>query len=379
MSSTAASTPDWMTSEFARPTQAARSKSTRWGKPRVAKADLADFLDQLSIMSRSGIDLATALESLTSQCQKPQLAEVLERVSQAIVSGTTLSDALKQHPSIFDSAFVATVSAGEASGRMSEVLTHLAVVYRSEVRLLRTMKSLMTYPVLLSAVSCGVVVALVLFVLPRFAGIFEQYDMVLPVLTQMLISLADGLRSQWWLWLPLLALSVGGVYAWLSTEVGAHWWNRVCVKVPILSGITQPFCTGRICQMISLMLTSGVPLVEGLRLTEQSINNREYKGVLRDMTDAVVNGRSLSSVLSEADIFPQSARDMITTAEGSGKLEEVASLLGSYYEEEAEAKMRQALRIFEPAITVVMGAVIACIVLAVMLPVFDLSSIRNHH
>ncbi|MEQ8210859.1 MAG: type II secretion system F family protein [Lacipirellulaceae bacterium] len=376
--STTSTVPDWMSADFAPVMQPAKSRGSSWrARSRVTKSQLADFLAQLSIMSRSGVDLASAIQSLAMQCEQPQLAEILREVNEAVVSGHTLSEALKKHPATFDPAFVATVSAGEASGRMSEVLTHLADVYRGEVRLRRTIKTMLTYPVLLTMVSGGVVVALVLFVLPRFAGIFEQYDMVLPALTQWLINFASELRGRWWLWLPLFGAVVGGAAAWFLTETGQSWWNRVCVSLPLLRGITKPLCTGRICRMLSLMLTSGVPLVEGLRLTEQSVGNREFKNVLRKMTDAVVNGRSLTSVMSNAEIFPQSAREMIATSEGAGKLDEVASLLGAYYEEEAESKMRQALRMFEPAITVIMGAIIACIVLAVMLPVFDLSSMKG--
>ena len=378
MSTTTAT--DWMTGDFAPAMQPARKWGGSWSaRGRVTKSQLADFLAQLSIMSRSGVDLASAIHSLATQCEQPHLAVILREVNEAVVSGHTLSEALKKHPATFDPAFVATVSAGEASGRMAEVLTHLAEVYRDEVRLRRTIKTMLTYPVLLTMVSGGVVIGLVLFVLPRFAGIFEQYDMVLPALTQALIDFAAEIRGRWWLWLPLTGAIVGGGVTWFLTEQGQSWWNRVSVNLPLLRGITKPLCTGRICRMLSLMLTSGVPLVEGLRLTEQSVGNREFKNVLRKMTDAVVNGRSLSSVMSNAEIFPQSAREMITTSESAGKLDEVASLLGSYYEEEAEAKMRQALRMFEPAITVIMGAVIACIVLAVMLPVFDLSSMKGGH
>jgi type II secretory pathway component PulF len=326
---------------------------------------------------KSGIDAATALGSLASQCQRPALACVLKSVYQAVMSGSTLSDALRRHEKVFDAAFVATVAAGEASGSLPDVLTQLASMQRTELRNRRTMKTLLTYPILLLVVSSSVVAGLVVFVLPRFAGIFEQYEVDLPIVTQMLISFASELRTRWWFWLPLVIGSTVGFAVWRRTAAGREMLDKFWVNTSVIKDVTRAKFTGRICRLMGMMLANGVPILETLRLTRKAVENSLYRTMLHDMEEAVINGRNLASILGSAEIIPRSARDMLTTAEATGNVAEVSQLLGEYYEEEADARMRQLVGLIEPALTVGMGAVVAVVVLAVMLPVFDLSSVAQ--
>ncbi len=343
----------------------------------IRRQDIAEITSQLAIMTRSGIDVASALGSLANQCQKPALKQVLIDVHDSVLSGSTLSSALGMHAEVFDQRFIATVAAGEASGKMAEVLQQLSQVQRSEIRLQRTMKALMTYPVLLMTVSSAVIVALVLFVLPRFADIFEQYDLTLPVITQLLIAISTEFRSRWWLWGPAFASAVTGLLVWRKTAVGRRWLDALWLKLVIIQSVYRPQIVGRMCRILGLMLESGVPLLECLRLSKQALGNVHYQDLIDELEDAVVNGRGLGCVLQTAEIVPQSAREMIITAESTGNLGEVTQLLGEYYEEEAEARMRQVVGMLEPIITVVMGAIVAVVVLAVMLPVFDLSTLAQ--
>jgi len=211
-------------------------------------------------------------------------------------------------------------------------------------------------------------------VLPRFTAIFDQYDMPLPVLTQFLLTFADELRSRWWLWGPLAVSVIVGFLVWRKSESGRGILDRFWIQGPLVGDIYCGMCIGATCRLLGLMLENGVTLLESLRLTRQAIGNSLYKKLLFDMEDAVVNGQRLATVLQQADIVPASAREMIMTAESTGNLTEVTCMLGEYYEEESEAKLRQLVGVLEPVITVVMGAVVAIVVLAVMLPVFNLSS-----
>lgn len=344
---------------------------------RVRLQDIAEFTSQLSIMVRSGVDAATALGSLAAQCQRPALANVLKSVYQSVMAGTTLSESLRRHGDVFDAAFVATVAAGEASGLLADVLVQLAALQRNELRNRRTMRALMTYPILLMVVSSSVIVALVIFVLPRFAGIFDQYDVALPIVTQMLISLAEELTARWWIYVPLLIVLTAGGLIWRKTSSGRCALDSMWVNAMVVRDVTRARITGRICRLLGMMLTNGVPILESLRLSRKAVDNSLYKSLLAKMEDAVLNGRNLASVLGDAEIVPLSARDMLATAEATGNIAEVSQLLGEYYEEDAEARMRQLVGLIEPALTVGMGLIVAIVVLAVMLPVFDLSSVAN--
>jgi type II secretory pathway component PulF len=353
-------------------------------QPRVAirklkapKAEIADMTAQLAIMTQSGLDLSSALGSLAAQCERPALAEVLRDINELVHSGNTLSDSLKAYPEVFDGAYVATVAAAEASGRMPEVLKQLAAMQRSELRLRQSIKALLTYPVLLTTIAGLVIGILVVFVLPRFAEIFSQYEVELPLVTQVLLAIASEVKVRWWLWFPVAGVAVGGGLAWRFTENGRQAIDGWMLKTPTVSGVAKPLYTGRLCTLLGLLLQSGVPLLDGLRLCRQAAGNCVFKALIADLADSVLNGRGMAPALAEADAIPMSAREMIITGERTGKLAEVAQLLGAHYEEEAENRMKQVVRVIEPLITVIMGGMVAVVVLAVMLPIFDLSTMAH--
>jgi type II secretory pathway component PulF len=260
---------------------------------------------------------------------------------------------------------------------MSEVLQQLAEMQRAELKLRRSIKSLLTYPVMLTVISGAVITVLVLLVLPRFAEIFSQYNMALPVSTQAMLTIAQELRERWWLWGTLLAGATGGGIAWRVTERGRRAIDSLLINGAILRNVSRPLLIGRTCRMLGLLLASGVPLLEGLRLCRKTIGNLVYRDLLDDLIESVVNGRGMAPSLEHAEIVPVSAREMLGTAERTGNLGEVAAMLGSYFEEDAETRMRSLVRLLEPAITVGMGAVVAAIVMSVMLPIFDLSSMSQ--
>lgn len=360
---------DWQSDE--------ESGGWRFGGNSIPKAAIAEITSQLAIMTRSGVDVATALGSLARQCKRPALASVLAEVHDSVMAGSPLSNALREHQEVFEATFIATVAAGEASGKMSEVLKQLAEVQRGEIRSRRTLRALMTYPVLLFSVSSSVLVALVLFVLPRFSQIFEEYELVLPFITEALLVLASELRTRWWLWLPLAASLVTGLLVWRKTVGGRRTLDALWLRMPVVSGVYRSQLIGRVCRMFGMMLESGVPLLEVLRLTKSAMQNVHYHELVEEMEDAVLNGRSLASILQDAEVVPESAREMLMTAENTGNLGEVTYLLGAYYEEDTEARMRQVVGLLEPLITIGMGLLVAVVVLAVMLPVFDLSTLAS--
>jgi type II secretory pathway component PulF len=343
-------------------------------RTRVPKHEIAEMTAQLAIMTQSGLDLSSALSSLAAQCERPALAVVLNDINDLVQSGNTLSESLKLFPEVFDGAYVATVAAAEASGRMAQVLKQLAEMQRHELQLRQTIKGLLTYPLLLTLISGSVISILVVFVLPRFAEIFSQYEVALPIVTRMMLGVASEMKARWWLWLPAIGGTIFGVVAWRFSAQGRRRVDAWALNLAVVRNVTRPLFTGRICTLLGLLLQSGVPLLEGLRLCRQAVGNCVFQDLLADVCDSVLNGHGMGSALQDATIVPQSAREMLTTGERTGNLAEVARLLGSYYEQEAESRMKQVVRLSEPLITVVMGGIVAVVVLSVMLPIFDLST-----
>lgn len=376
--SAASTSPIWESTAATSKEFGSGSGGGRRSGAKISQAELSDMTAQLAIMLRSGVDVTTALKSLSRQCRRPAMARVIDDVYDAVVGGATFSQALKTHAKAFGLTYVATVAAGEASGQMSHVLGQLAQLQRAELRLARTIRSLLAYPVLLASVSSLVIVALVLFVLPQFADIFEQYETPLPVLTKLLIGFAEELRARWWIYGPLAILAVIGLAALRLSRAGRRIVDWAIVQIWLIRDVSRTLLIGRACRLIGLMIQSGVPLLECLRLARQAFRNSLYIDLFEKLEEEVINGRGLADTLNAADIVPPSASEMIATAERSGNLAEITQLVGEHFEEEGEAKLRQIVAVLEPIITVGMGAIVAVVVLAVMLPMFDLATFAGN-
>jgi type II secretory pathway component PulF len=343
-------------------------------RSRITRRDLMNLTSQLAIMTRSGIDLAGALESVARKSPKLSVRRTLEGVRGDIAAGKSVTAALKARCEVFGSAYVASVAAGEAAGRLPEVLARLAQVLRGELRLAAALRALLAYPVLLAGVSALVMAALVLFVLPQFADVFRQLEMPLPALTRALLAVSGALRSQLWLWGGLLAALLAGGVFFARSEAGRQAWDHAVLHLPVLRSVTRPIHAGRVCRMLGMLLESGVPLLESLRLARASVQNRLYRTLFDQLEHEVLNGRDLSPLLAAAPFIPDSAAEMISTAERTGTLASVTQVLGEFYEEEGETRLRDLAAVLEPAIIIVMGLLVACVVLSVMLPMFDFSA-----
>lgn len=347
------------------------------GRVRYTPQERVNFTSQLAMMTGAGLGVAQALQSLARQCPRKAVRAKYQQMHDDVLGGSSFSAALRAHPDLFDEAYTATVAAGEASGKMTDVLGQLAELNRADLRLRRTIRGMLIYPVLLTVVSMLVIATLVVFVLPRFATIFEQYELSLPLITQTLIGVADELRARWWLWGTLAAAGIGGLVAARVTETGQRLLDTALVRGPGIGPVTRTLIGARACRLLGLLIESGVPLLDCLRLLKRSIKNRLFGDLADELEDAVTNGRSLSDALADNEVLPTSAAEMIATAERTGRLGEVNRLLGAHYDEEGEAAAKQIVSAIEPFVTIVMGGVVATVVLAVMLPVFDIATLAQ--
>lgn len=342
--------------------------------PKITKRELVSMTSQLAIMLRAGVDVASALESLSRQCKAPALRDVLTDVHDSVLGGNSVSESMSRYPRAFNQTFVASIAAGEASGRLPEVLHQLAELLRSEVRLKNSVRAMLAYPIMLAAVSSVVLLALVLFVLPKFAEIFADFDSPLPVITQVLIAMSSEVRTRWWFWGPLLCGIGVGADAFRRSPAGRLLWDRFTLNAPMLREVTRTLLIGRVCKLIGIMIDSGVPLLDSLRLAKSSVKNALYRELFDQLEDDVLNGRGLATALRDSEFIPSSAAEMVMTAEKTGTLGVVTQMIGAHFEEEGTAKLKEFVAFLEPVITIIMGGLVAVIVMSVMLPLFDLSS-----
>ncbi len=344
---------------------------------RINRKSVANFTAQLAIMVRSGVDLTSALQTLARQATRERTKRLIEHLHQQVVEGNAFSAALGQYEHVFGSAYTASVQAGEASGKLPEVLDHLAKSLRAELRLKSTVRTLMAYPIVLTTVSLAVTTALLVFVLPQFAEIYDQYDAALPVITQVLLSVGTSLRHHVWSILIGSLTAIAGLWWSYRVDAGRHVFDRILLNAPLLGDVVQHLTLGRVCRLLGLMLQSGVPLLDALKYARFSITNRVYAQLFRDLQEEVLEGRGISTTLIQCSTVPGGMAEILATGEQTGNLATVTRLVGQHMEEEAEGKLRELITFLEPAITIVLGVVVAIVVLSVMLPMLDLTRIAE--
>jgi type IV pilus assembly protein PilC len=342
--------------------------------PRISNTEIVQLTSQLAIMVESGVDLVSALESLARQASNDEVRQVVTTIHQDVVAGKPFSIALERFEYIFGSSYVASVNAGEASGKMWQVLKHLAQLRGNSFKLQQKIQTLLAYPIALVVVSGLVIAALVLGVLPRFAEIFETYGTSLPWITQVLIGTSEQFTDYFWVWIPVVSILFFSGYRFSGSRSGQRIVDHLVLNTYLLKDVTRALLIGRSTQLLGLLIQSGVPLLDSLRLVKKSIRNRLFSRIYAEMEESVLVGNGLGTTLVDSPYVPPSAAEMLMTSEKTGTLGSVTQMVGRHYEEEGEEKLKKLIAYLEPAITVGMGIVVAAIVLAVALPMFDLAT-----
>ena len=355
--------------------QARARAAVRGRRRRISRKDLLTFTSQFAVMTQAGIDVGTSLSTLAHQCSNLTLRESLEKVHAEVMAGKSLSTALKLYPNLFGGSYVATVTAGEASGKLPLVLSRLAAMQRAELRFQTTRRTLLAYPTVLAVVATLVVLGLMFFVLPQFAGVFDQFEMPLPAITQALLAISAVLEAQWLLCAALALGGVTAIIAMVKSDQGRYLRDYALLHARFVRDVARATLVGRAFRLLGIMLDSGVPLLEGLRLTRSSIGNRLFRSLFDQLEADVLNGRGLAPALTKVEFLPNGAAEMIMTGERTGTLAMVSQVMGEFYEEEGESRLRELATLIEPLIIIVMGVVVAFVVLAVMLPLFDFATI----
>lgn len=351
-----------------------------WIKPRLSSVRMLSkkeqllIVTQLSIMLRSGVDLADAVRSIHLRSSNPTIREVMGSVYRALEAGQSLSAAILGQHQRFGGVMAATVSAGEASGRLPEVLGRLSSILRDELRLQNAVKSAISYPLVLVLVTGMVLMAMIFFVLPQFSGIYDASQTPTPAVTRMLLDVAATVRVYWWLCGLGAAVTLAGCVVLLRSGWGKASLDQGLLRLPLLRRVWPPLLSGRMFRLQGAMLQSGVPMLEVLQLTRTATHNSCFVSMIDDIETAVTQGNGMAGSLLGSPCMPDGAAEMIATAEANGQLGPVLETIGEYYESEGEQQLRDTVKIAEPAIIVVLGLVVGCIVLAVMLPLLDLSA-----
>lgn len=362
--------------EAASPTAIA-SRQSLMDRARVSRTDLLMATSQMAIMCKSGVELAEAIQAVGDQATKPKLKKAFVEIHNDITDGEAVSTAMERQMEVFGPTYVASIRAGETAGNIVDVLNRLAELLRNEIRLWSTIRGIMAYPIVLVCISFIVTMAIMLFVLPQFASVFKNMGVPAPPLTQALLSVGDFMRTNWiWLTSGVAVILVSGIKV-SKTVFFRRRLDRVSLNGFVFNKASRPILTGRMLRLLGTMLQSGIPLLESLQLCRASIRNVYFHELFDRLEEAVTNGHGVGRTLTETFFIPPGAAQMVSTAERTGQLGDVMNMVGEFYEDEGERRLRDIVKLLEPAIIVVLGIVVGTIVISVVLPLLDFSTIRG--
>lgn len=348
------------------------SRTFRSGVP---VAELSLFTRRLATLVSSAVPIHEALTALLEQERPGELRKVLGRVRDRLSEGAGLAKALGQEPRIFSESYVSMVAAGEASGALDQVLERLADFLEGQEAVRSKVTSALAYPILMVVVGSGVMLFLLAFVIPKITGVFADNKAALPLITIGLIAVSNALRKGWWLILILVAAAAFTYRRLAQTEEFRLKRDRLLLRLPFAGALVQKLVLSRFARVLGLLLASGVPMIRALEITGEAVVNRAYRAVLGEARLELAEGGKLSASLARSSIFPPLLIHMIAVGEKSGTLEGMLEKSGSAYEREFEASVGRFLTLLEPLLVLTMGLAVGLVVVAVLLPIFQLNQL----
>jgi type IV pilus assembly protein PilC len=339
---------------------------------KVSPEELTVMTRQLSTMVSSGMSLLRALYVLEDQAESDKLRDTLVAVRKDVEAGISLSDALARHPATFNELYTAMVAAGETGGILEQTLKRVADQLEKDAALKRQVKSAMMYPALIGGFAMVVLVALVAFLVPVFAGVFKDFGGELPAITKMTVALSDFITGKWYM---AMALTWGVVFSfrkWKATESGKMNWDRFKLRIPWkIGGIVQKVCIARFSRTFAALVGAGVPMLEAIDIVGKTSGNKVIEKAMVDVRNSVTKGGTISTPMRQAPVFPTMVTQMIGVGEETGALDAMMNKIADFYESEVDAAVKALTSILEPVMIVIVGGIVGFIIIAMYMPMFQ--------
>ncbi len=344
-------------------------------KKGVGVKDLAVFTRQFATMVNAGLPLVQCLDVLGRQLEKPHFKEVVRKVTSDVEGGSTLAEALAEHPAVFSDLYVNMIAAGEAGGILDVILARLAVFLEKADALQRKVKGAMTYPTIVLTVAGGACVFMLLFVIPVFAKMFEDFGGTLPTPTRVVMGASNFLQAYWW--------ALGGGIAGLvflfkrfrATPKGELLTDRMVLKMPIIGNVLLKSGVARFTRTLGTLIGSGVPILQGLEITSRTAGNKVLQLAIEATSRSISQGDTIASPLKESGVFPPMVVQMISIGEQTGALDEMLTKIADFYDDEVDAAVEALTAAIEPLMIVVMGGMVGSMLVAMYLPMFKIANV----
>jgi type IV pilus assembly protein PilC len=340
-----------------------------------SQRDVLNFTTQLAVMVRAGISLRAALEGIAEQVENPKFRDILLDIKQDVESGKQFSEALAKHPKLFGPLYVNMVRASEMSGSFSQMLERIAAYLQQQIETRSMVIGAMIYPGVIGGLAVAVTIFLLTFVLPRFASVFEGKESVMPWPTRFLMALSAFMVDWWWAVIGALVAAMVGFYFFVRTEPGGWWFDGTKLKVPIFKKMFRALYISRSLHTMGELVNAGVPMLDTLAITGEISGNRHFKKLWHAVYASVKQGKKIAHPLHRNPLLPKAVTQMISAGEESGKLGEVLDQVSEFYHRQLKETIKTVTSMIEPIMIIIMGSVVGFIAMAIILPIFKLSTL----
>ena len=352
---------------------AIREKGKEFSMPTFGSGkvkDIAIFFRQFSVMIDAGLPLVQCLEILAANQESQSFQKTLTGVRTTVEGGATLADAMRQYPAVFDDLTTNMIEAGETGGILDVILQRLATYVEKAVRLKAAVKSALIYPVGVVSIATLIVGALLKWVVPIFSNLFVGLGVSLPLPTRIVMGLSAFVQSFWWVFIGGVVGMVFGLKQIRKHPRGRYYFDKVLLKMPVIGSLLRKIAVGRFTRTLGTLITSGVPILEGLAITARTSGNAVLEEALMKVRKAIEEGRTIVDPLRECGVFPNMVTQMIGVGEATGAMDNMLQKIADFYEEEVDSATKNMLAMLEPAIIGVLGVTIGGIVISLYMPLF---------
>lgn len=341
----------------------------------VKPRDVSVFTRQFATMIDAGLPIVQCLNILSEQTSNKTFSRTLKTVRKDVEGGSTLAESLKKHPKIFDDLYVNMVEAGEMGGALNTILNRIALFIEKATKLKKKVKGAMIYPSTIVGVAVIVVAILLIFVIPVFAELYGSMGKALPAPTQITINISNWFVANWWLMLLGLVGTCVAISAYYKTPHGRMTIDRMLLRMPIIGDLLRKVAVARFSQNMAILLSSGVPILDGLAITSRTAGNKVVEKAIMEARTSISQGKTVADPLKESGVFPPMVCQMVAVGENTGGLDTMLKKVSELYEDEVDDAVNNLTALMEPMIMVILGVILGGLVISMYLPIFQLGSL----
>jgi type IV pilus assembly protein PilC len=349
-------------------------ENVSWLQPKVTSKDIVVFTRQFSTMIDAGLPLVQGLTILAEQSENKTFKAILKEVTKDVEGGSTLAEAMRKHPKVFDDLFVNLVAAGEVGGILDTILRRLADYIEKAQKLKSRIKGAMTYPLVVVAIAILVISVILIFVIPVFEEMFAGFGAALPAPTQLVVSMSRFIKGNFLFIFIGLAVGIVALKQYRNSKQGRKSTDALLLKVPIFGELLRKVAVARFTRTLGTMIQSGVPILDSLEIVARTSGNVILEEIIYEVRGSIAEGQTIAEPLSETDIFPGMVVQMISVGEATGALDTMLGKIADFYDDEVDAAVEALTSMLEPLLMLFLGGSIGGLVIAMYLPIFQMAA-----